>query len=140
MGTAGGAKTVTVAVLIATAYASIRGKNEVSLFHRNLSKQTTRKALAVTVMSFSIAFLSTLLLATVTNAPPMAILYEAISATATVGLSQNLTPFLNIWGKLIIILTMYLGRLGPISLAIAFRLSKEAPNAIKNPTEEISVG
>lgn len=140
VGTAGGIKTVTVAVLIFTAYALIANKNEVSVFNRSLSKQVTRKAVAVTVMSFSIMFVSTVLLTAVTNAPALDVIYETVSATATVGLTRNLTPFLNLWGKIIIICTMYLGRIGPISLAIAFSYSKERQNSIKNPVEEISVG
>lgn len=140
VGTAGGVKTVTVAVLIFTTYALITNKNEVDVFNRSLSKQIVRKAVAVTVMSFSIMFISTVLLSAVTNASVLDILYETVSATATVGLTRNLTPFLNLWGKLIIVFTMYLGRIGPISLAIAFAYSKESSNSIKNPTEEISVG
>ena len=140
VGTAGGIKTVTIVVLLATAYSTIRNKNDVSLFNRNLSRQITRKAVAVTSMSFVIMFLSTIFLSSVTNAPALDIIYETVSATATVGLSRNLTPFLNIWGKIIIIATMYFGRIGPISLAIAFQSNKEITNNIKNPTEEISVG
>ena len=58
----------------------------------------------------------------------------------SVGLSRNLTGTLGVWGKLIITATMYLGRVGPISLAVAFNMKKENENIIKNPTEEISVG
>lgn len=140
VGTAGGIKTVTVAVLVFTAYALITNKNEVSVFNRSLSRQVTRKAVAVTVMSFAIMFISTLLLSFVMDASALDIFYETVSATATVGLTRNLTPFLNLWGKLIIICTMYLGRIGPISLAIAFSYSNESSNNIENPTEEISVG
>ena len=140
VGTAGGIKTVTVAVLVFTAYALITNKNEVSVFNRSLSRQVTRKAVAVSVMSFAIMFISTLLLSFVMDASALDILYETVSATATVGLTRNLTPFLNLWGKLIIICTMYLGRIGPISLAIAFSYSNESSNNIENPTEEISVG
>ena len=84
--------------------------------------------------------ISTLFLAAVTDASAIDIIYETVSATATVGLTRNLTPFLNTVGKMIIICTMYLGRIGPISLAIAFTYHKEIVNNIKNPTEEISVG
>lgn len=70
----------------------------------------------------------------------MDIAYEAASATATVGLTRNLTTTLNDIGKLIVIITMYLGRVGPISLAVAFNRKKENPNIIRNPIEEISVG
>ncbi len=140
VGTAGGIKTVTIVVLLATAYSVIKNKNEVALFNRNLSRQVTKKAVAVTAMAFSIMFISTVLLAAVTNAPALDIIYETVSATATVGLSRNLTPYLGLLGKLIIIVTMYLGRIGPISLAFAFNSNKEKGNIIKNPTEEISVG
>ena len=140
VGTAGGIKTVTIAVLCVTAYAVITNRNEVNIFNRSLSKQITRKAVAVSMMSLGIMFISTLLLSAVMDAPALDIVYETVSATATVGLTRNLTPFLNVWGKIIIICTMYLGRIGPISLAIAFSYKKESENNIKNPTENVSVG
>ena len=124
VGTAGGIKTVTIVVLFATAYAAIKNKNEVSLFNRTLSKQATKKAVAVACTSFAIVFISAVLLAFVTDAPALDIIYEAVSATATVGLSRNLTPYLGLAGKLIVIVSMYLGRIGPISLAIAFYSNK----------------
>ena len=139
-GTAGGIKTVTIVVLIATAYTTIKNKNEVSLFNRDLTRQTVRKAVAVSGMSFCIMFVSTILLSLVTDAAALDILYETVSATATVGLTRNLTGILNAWGKIIIIFTMYLGRVGPISLAFMFKSRKETVNIVKNPTEEISVG
>lgn len=140
VGTAGGIKTVTFVVLVASAFATIRNQKEVNLFGRALSKEAVSKAVAVTCMSFTIMFVSTILLSAVTNADALDILYETVSATATVGLTRNLTPILNIYGKLIIIATMYLGRVGPISLAVAFNFKREKKNIIKNPTEEISVG
>ena len=85
-------------------------------------------------------FASTLLLSLVTNADVLDILYETVSATATVGLTRNLTPFLNAAGKFVIICTMYLGRVGPLSFALALNSNKQNNNIIKNPTEEISVG
>ena len=118
----------------------IKNKNEVSVFNRNLSQEAIKKAVAVTSMSFTIMIISTILLICVTPASLTDILYETVSATATVGLTRALTPTLNVWGKLIIIATMYLGRIGPISIAIAFASKKAITNNIKNPTEEISVG
>ena len=140
VGTAGGIKTVTIAVLVVSAWATIQNKNEVTLFHRNISKRAVNKAVAVTAMSFCILFVSTLLLSAVTKADMLDILFEAVSATATVGLSRDLTAHLNSAGKMIVIGTMYLGRVGPISLALVLNSSKKKPNIIKNPTEEISVG
>lgn len=140
VGTAGGIKTVTVAVLLATALSTIRNKNAVSLSNRDLSRQVTRKAVAVVTMSSVILLLSTVLLAAVTGAPALDVIYETTSATATVGLTRGLTPLLNVWGKIIVIATMYFGRVGPISLAIALRSNKEETNVIKNPTEDVTVG
>lgn len=140
VGTAGGVKTVTMTILFAAAFATIRNQNETALFHRTISKQAINKAVAVVSMSFIIMFLSTVLLSAVTDANALDILFETVSATATVGLSRNLTGTLNGWGKIIIIMTMYLGRVGPISLATAFNSRKESQNLIKNPTEKISVG
>ena len=140
VGTAGGIKTVTIAVLVVSALATIQNKNEVTLFDRNISKQAVNKAVAVTAMSFGILFVSTLLLSAVTPGDALDILYETVSATATVGLTRDLTPYLNGAGKIVIIGTMYLGRVGPISLALALNSSKKKTNIIKNPTEDISVG
>ena len=140
VGTAGGVKTVTIAVLLASAFATIKNKDSVVLFDRTISKGAISKAVAVVSMSFIILFASTVLLSAVTEASALDIAYETVSATATVGLTRNLTPLLNVWGKLIIIVTMYLGRIGPISLAIAFSTRKESENNIKSPTEKISVG
>ena len=140
VGTAGGIKTVTFAVLVVSALATIQNKNETTLFQRNIPRQAINKAVAVTAMSFGIAFISTLLLSAVTDADSLDILFETVSATATVGLSRNLTAQLTEAGKVIIIATMYLGRVGPISLALALNSRKKIQNIITNPTEEISVG
>jgi len=85
-------------------------------------------------------FTSTILLSAVTDANALDIVYETVSATATVGLTRNLTASLGSVGKLIIIITMYLGRVGPISLAVAFRRRKDNQNIVRNPIQEISVG
>lgn len=140
VGTAGGIKTVTIAVLVASAIATIQNKQDVSMFNRNISKQAVSKAVAVTLMSFSIVFASTMLLSAVSDADALDILFETVSATATVGLTRDLTPYLDTAGKMIIIGTMYLGRVGPISLALALHSGKKHQNIVKNPTEEISVG
>lgn len=140
VGTAGGIKTVTLAVLFAAAVSAVKNRNDINIFNRKLSRQVIVKAIAVLVMSFMTVLVSTILLSSLTDAPLLDVFYETVSATATVGLSRNLTPFLDIWGKIIIIITMYLGRIGPISLAVAFGMKKRNENIINNPTEEISVG
>ena len=98
------------------------------------------KALAVTAVSLIITLLSSVLLSMCVQADALDVLYETFSATATVGLSRGLTSALDVWGKLIVIATMYLGRIGPISLVIALNVSKRNENAVQDPTEEVSVG
>lgn len=140
VGTAGGVKTVTMAVLLFSALAAIKNNDELSLFKRRISKQAVSKAVAVITVSFMIMFISTLLLSAVTDADMLDIVYETVSASATVGLTRDLTPGLNMWGKIIIILTMYLGRIGPISLLIAFNVKKKRNNIIKEPVEKVNIG
>ena len=141
VGTAGGVKTVTFVVLLSSAIATIRNSDDVNLFNRRLPRESVRKSVAVVCVSLFVVVLSTLLLSVaMPDVDLLSIVYETISATATVGSSRNLTSHLNDIGKLIIIATMYLGRVGPISLAIAFNTNRENKNIIRNPEEEISVG
>ena len=140
VGTAGGMKTVTIAVLVCSAFATIRNKNSATLFGRRISEESIKKAVAVVVMFLVICAISTILLMATNNASVIDAVYETVSATATVGLSRSLTATLNTFGKLIIIITMYFGRVGPISLAIALGSKNESQNVISEPTEDISIG
>ena len=140
VGTAGGMKTVTIAVLVCSAFATIRNKNSATLFGRRVSERSIKKAVAVTVTFLAICAASTVLLMATGNASALDAVYETVSATATVGLSRNLTATLNTFGKFIIIVTMYFGRVGPISLAVALGSKNESQNVISEPTEEISIG
>jgi len=140
VGTAGGMKTVTIAVLICSAFATIRNKNSATLFGRRISEGSVKKAVAVAVAFLTICSASTILLMATSNVSAIDAVYETVSATATVGLSRNLTATLNTFGKLIIIVTMYFGRVGPISLAVALGSKNESQNVISEPTEDISIG
>jgi len=140
VGTAGGIKTVTLLILLLTAASVIRNKRTVDVFNRQISPKSIKKAVAVFTTSFTVMIISTVLLSIVSSGDFMDVIYETVSATATVGLTRNFTSSLNLMGKIIIIATMYFGRVGPISLAVAFGMKKESENIIKNPVEEISVG
>jgi len=140
VGTAGGMKTVTIAVLICSAWATIRNKNGATLFGRRISEDSVKKAVAVAVAFLTICGVSTILLMATSDVSALDAIYEAVSATATVGLSRNLTATLNTFGKIIIIATMYFGRVGPISLAVALGRKNESQNLISEPTEDISIG
>ena len=140
VGTAGGIKTVTFVVLTAFAFNTAIGNREVSLFSRRVPRQTLYKAIAVAFVSLATVITSSLLLCLFTRQNALDLLYEAVSATATVGLSRNVTGNLNEAGKWVIMATMYLGRVGPLSLAVAFGARRENRNLIRDPEEEISVG
>ena len=140
VGTAGGMKTVTVAVLVCSAFATIRNRKSATLFGRRISEEAVKKAVAVAVAFITICLVSTILLMATSSASFIDVVYETVSATATVGLSRNLTGTLDTLGKLIITVTMYLGRVGPISLAVALGSKNESQNVISEPTEDISIG
>ena len=139
VGTAGGIKTVTLTVLIASAISTVKGKDQVTLFNRTVAKTAVEKSATVCTVFILISLISTMLLSAAQGAPLIDVIYETFSAAATVGLSRGLTPSLNLIGKIIVICTMYLGRVGPISLALALK-GKREQNLIKDPTEDISVG
>lgn len=140
VGTAGGMKTVTIIVLFSATYATIINKSSTTLFNRKIPENAVKKAVAVVVTFMSICLTSTILLMAVSDAPILDIVYETFSASATVGLSRNFTASLNTFGKIIIIITMYFGRVGPISLAVALGSRRENPDMISEPEEEISIG
>lgn len=140
VGTAGGIKTVTFAVLLCSTFATVSNKNSITLLGRRIPEASVKKAVAVVMTFMIICAASAVLLMATSEADALDAVYEAVSATATVGLSRNLTPSLNTAGKLIITATMYFGRVGPISLAVALGSKNESQNLISEPTEEISIG
>jgi trk system potassium uptake protein TrkH len=127
-------------VLLCSTLATVKNKTTATLFGRSISAESIRKAVAVTVMFLAICLTSTVCLMATTDASALDVVYETVSATATVGLSRNLTGSLNAVSKCIIIVTMYLGRVGPISLAVALGSSNQSQNVITEPSEEISIG
>ena len=139
-GTAGGIKTVTFFVLLAGTLAVIKNKRTIDVFNRQISTEILKRSVAVFAVSLFTVIGSTILLIIFNGGEFIDILYETVSATATVGLTRSYTSTLNTMGKIIITLTMYLGRVGPISLAFAFSVNKSRENLIENPVEEISVG
>lgn len=139
-GTGSGIKTVTLVILIMTAMAMIHNKSEVVIFDRKISTNDIRKSIAMVLNMIGIWLVSTFLLAMVMDAEFLDIICETMGATTTVGMSRGLTPLLNIWGKIIIIITMYFGRIGPISLMFALNKKRKNINIIKHPMEEITIG
>ena len=120
MGTAGGIKTVTLAVLLFGALSYVRGRAQTVVFRRSIVPEMVRKAAAILFFSLMLSLAATVLLTAVDGAPLTDTMYEVFSATGTVGLSRGLTPQLSVFGRILIIVCMYLGRIGPISLALFF--------------------
>lgn len=140
-GTAGGIKTVTITVLFLSLWSSIRNKQDVEVFHRRIPDAYVKKAVTVSGISLLVLFAATLGLCITENADFLDIVYETTSSIATVGLTRGLTPQLSDVGKFIIILTMYLGRIGPITMALAFNAhKKDISNSRKLPADKILVG
>ena len=130
VGTAGGVKTVTMFLVIMNAQSYISGRSETVVFKRRISEELMRKASAIIAVSFLTVFTFTILLLLTNPISLEDALYEVVSASATVGLSRGLTPNLNEIGKVIIISAMYLGRIGPISMAIFFSKNASDKNKV----------
>lgn len=141
MGTAGGVKTVTFFALILYGFSSLNHHHKPVIFNRAFSFETIHKAVAIIIISFSVTcVLSILLMITNPEVSLVDALYETFSATATVGLSRNLTSSLNSAGKVIIIIAMYLGRIGPVSLVMFFRGRKDREDLLQYAEGKYYIG
>ncbi len=137
-GTAGGIKTVTAALILASVAATVRGE-ETGLMKRRFSDRLVKKAVAVFGVSVAALFVLTTLLLAVQSSDFLDTLYEMTSAMATVGLSRNFTGSLSEPGRLIVILGMYLGRIGPITMALAINV-KHSGRKLSYPEGRALVG
>lgn len=135
-GTAGGVKTVTFAILVFCVISVSKQEDSISLFKRRVPQNLLSKALAIIVIYLIILMSSVLLLLVFDHGSFMDSCYECVSALATVGLTKGLTPNLKIVGKIIIIITMYIGRVGPISMAISFS-QKNKKKMVMYPEQDL---
>ncbi|MGE0228895.1 MAG: TrkH family potassium uptake protein [Dehalococcoidia bacterium] len=137
--TAGGIKLSTLSTLVATVGAALRGHERVTLFEREIASRHVYRALSVALLSLAVVFLLTFTLATIEGLPFLDLMYEAVSAFGTVGSSTGITPELSTAGQLALIVGMYIGRLGPLTVALAL-LQRSQMEPLRYPTEEISIG
>ncbi|PZN12752.1 MAG: potassium transporter TrkH, partial [Bacillota bacterium] len=138
--TAGGIKTTTLGLLLATVWATVRGEEEVVVLERRIPWATVAKALALAVMAAGLVLAVTLLMLMVDGQPMLPTLFEVVSAFGTAGLSLGITPQLSLAGKLLIIATMYVGRVGPLTLAVALARRGRRPALVRYPEERVLVG
>lgn len=139
-GTAGGVKTVTIGMVIISVMSIIKGRKDTEIFGRKISESYVKKGMAVILLSLSIIIFTLIALCMAENVDFMSMLYEVTSASATVGLSKSLTPNLSLAGKIIIMMAMYVGRIGPITLALFFNTKHEKKRKCSLPEEKIIVG
>ncbi len=136
--TGSGIKVTTFIVIVWSVFAYIRGRKEPVMFERTIHQTVVFKSLAVTMIGLFFVFLTAFLLTVTEDAPMSMILFESFSAFGTVGLSMGLTPDLSNAGRLLIIILMFIGRIGPLTLAFSFARTRTAK--IRYPEEDIFIG
>ena len=137
--TAGGIRVTTFALLMLSIWAEIRGNPDVEVFGRRIPHDTIRQAIGVLVMSATIVFAATFVLLRMTPYSLDQVLFEALSAFGTVGLSTGITPLLPPEAKAVLALCMYVGRLGPMTLGAALAVRSRV-RMIQYPQERPIVG
>ncbi len=138
-GTGGGIKTTTFAAVTAGGLSSIRGRSEVTLLKRKLPSSLIYRALTLTMTAIALIIISTIGILIFERCSLKEVLFEVISAFGTVGLSTGITPALSTPSKIILILTMYIGRIGISTLSVAIAI-RGIVNKITHPEETITIG
>jgi trk system potassium uptake protein TrkH len=120
----------------------LRGRTNVEMFKRSIPKETVTNALLLTTLSLMLLSIFAFVLLITEDAPPIHILFELFSAFGTVGLSAGITPNLTTIGKLIIVTTMFIGRVGPLTLMLAISQIRLQRKSIgyEYPEENVMVG
>ncbi len=138
-GTGGGVKTTTFVIGLAMLWSTIQGDEKTVLMHKSIPYQNVKKAISILLLGLAVVYLSTIFLLITNNFKPLDVFFESTSAFGTVGLSKGITPFLNSAGKVILIITMMLGRIGPATLLLSMVMPSE-PWKISYPEERVIVG
>lgn len=137
--TAGGIKTTTVAVLIANSLATFGRKESSHFFKRRIDNQVVKNASTILIMYLVLSFTGAVAISTAEKIPFLKCLFETSSAIGTVGLTLGITPELGLFSQLILILLMFCGRVGGLTLIYA-AISNTKKNISKYPLEHITVG
>jgi trk system potassium uptake protein TrkH len=138
-GTGGGIKTTTLAIIIATIWATLKGSRNTVMYGRRIPGETVRRAFTIAFISLTVVAVAVFILDNAENLTNMALAFETFSALGTVGLSMGITPYLKPLSKIVIILVMFTGRVGPLGLLLALTMGQKEPR-IEPPKEGISIG
>jgi len=137
--TGGGLKTTTFGALAVAVWSTAKGKTSAEVFHRRIGQEQINKSVAILLMASSLVVTVSLLLSITENADFLVVLFETTSAFGTVGLSMGLTPELTSAGRILIILTMFLGRVGLLTAVFALA-QRRRKIPLHYPEEKIMVG
>ena len=138
-GTGGGMKSSTFGVLILFTYYLLKGKKDVNVFKRVIAPEKIEKAFGIFITSLIFIVIALCILLFTEEFTFIALLFEAVSALGTVGLSVGITPYLSLVGKLVIISLMLIGRIGPLAIGFSL-LGKQKDISFKYPKADIFVG
>lgn len=140
-GTAGGVKTTTVLVVLLFIHSEIYEKKSINFRHHTISYEMARKSLMIFII-FTVLILSSVFFLSITDpqAPLLYTLFETISAICTVGVTANLTPTLSMIGQIIIMILMFIGRIGPLTVLLSFSNRKKQDSKIKYAKASLLIG
>ncbi|MRN54432.1 TrkH family potassium uptake protein [Paenibacillus monticola] len=137
--TGGGIKITTFAILVTAVYAKLRGREDIVLFRNRIAKGNVYKAITMTLLSLMLVVIATMLLSVTENADFLSVLFEAVSAFGTSGITMGLTTELTAIGKVLVIILMFVGRIGPLTLAYALK-PKNSKELYRYPEGNITIG
>lgn len=137
--TGGGIKTTTMGALAFSVWSMARGKTETEIFCRRVGQEQIYKSVAILLLATTLVIMVSLLLSITEQADFLAVLFETTSAFGTVGLTMGLTPKLSMAGRILIIMTMFLGRVGPLTMVFAMAQNRRKMS-LRFPEEKIMVG
>jgi trk system potassium uptake protein TrkH len=138
--TGGGIKTTTFGVLIASVISTARGRDDVEMHERRLPHDEILKAMTIATLAMGLVTGVTLILSVTENARFLEVLFETASAFGTVGLTMGITPNLSDIGRALIMATMFMGRVGPLTVVIALAQRKRKPSTVHLAEERILIG
>lgn len=138
--TAGGLKTVTIAVLLLSLRAGLRGRSEVTIRRRSVPTQRVLNALTLTLVVLVLFFAGSMTISLADRVPFLQAAFESASAIGTVGLTTGITAGLSPFSHVLLICLMYLGRVGILSFSIAFLTASRYPARIQYPTVDVMIG
>jgi trk system potassium uptake protein TrkH len=138
-GSGGGIKVTAFGSMILSVWALVRGKRDITVFKRRISSDTILRSFIISLMALLWVIVVTVILTTTECTPFLHILFEVVSAIGTVGLSTGITTGLSAFGKLLIIFTMLMGRVGPLAIAFTL-LGEQKPEPFRYPEGEVFIG